>query len=168
MHVDLSKYFENESKTDGIKVNASEGVVITYLKTGLYKDMGASNRPLTDAELAIYQTVLDEICEYFLDHVMKFRRHKFLEVADDLDIHRNILGQAKIYMPIEAKKMGLIDRIGTLEEAILLAKSLSGLPRDAQIRTGNYEYDGFNIENIQNVGSIPNDTMKVQAILLGW
>lgn len=168
MHVDFSKCYENESRNDGIKINAFEGVVITYLKTGLYKDMGASNRPLTNAELAIYQTMLDEPCEYFLDHVMNSRRHKFLEVSDDLDVHRNSLAEAKIYMPIEAKKMGLIDRIGTLDEAILLAKSLSSLPRDAQVRTGSYEYNGFNIRNIRNVGYIPNSTMKLQAILLGW
>jgi len=166
-HVDLSKYYKNESREEGIKINDNEGVVITYFKTGLYKDMGASNRSPTDAELAIYQIILDEVCEYFLDHVMNSRRHKFLEVADDLDMHRNILSQAKIYMPMEAKKMGLIDRIGTLDEAILLAKSLSGLPRDAQVRTGNYEYDGFHVEHIQNVGSIPN-TAKVQALYLGW
>ena len=167
-HSDFSKFYENESKEDGIKINNYEGIVNTLFKSGLYKDIFSPYRPPTDSELEIIQTILAEPCEYFLDHVMNSRRHKFLEVADDLDMHRNILAQAKICMPIEAKKMGLIDRIGALDEAILLAKSLSGLPRDAQIRSGSWEYDGFNVENIQNIGSIPNNIAKVQAIFLGW
>lgn len=167
-HADLSEFYENESRNEGIKVNNYEGIKITYFKTGLYKDIGASHRPPTDSEVAIFQKILDEANEYFLDHVMDSRRHKFFEVADDVDVHRDILAQAKLYMPREAKKIGLIDRIGTLEEAILLAKSLSGLLQNAQVRTGNHEYDGFHVKYIQNMEYTPNVTTRVQAILLGW
>lgn len=165
---DLSELYENESKNDGIKINAYEGAKITYLKTGLYKDIGSQYRPSTNSEITVLQRIVDEANGYFLDHVMDSRRHKFLEVADDLDVHRDVLAQAKLYMPREAKRMGLIDRIGILDDALLLAKSLSGLSKDAQVRTGNHEYDGFHVKHIQNVISIPNVRTKVQAILLGW
>ncbi|MDR7449803.1 MAG: signal peptide peptidase SppA [Armatimonadota bacterium] len=96
------------------------GVSATYIKSGEYKDMGSPFRPLTAEERAIFQGVIDRLYERFVTLLARSRR---------LDPARaRALADGRIYTAAEALDLGLVDRIGYLEDALALAREAAGLP----------------------------------------
>jgi protease-4 len=96
------------------------GVSTTYITSGQYKDMGNPFRGLRPEERAIFQQVIDRLHGRFVALVAKGR---------GLDEARvRALADGRIYTADEALALGLVDRIGYLEEAIALAKEAAGLP----------------------------------------
>lgn len=88
------------------------------IKSGRFKDIGSPSRPLTDPERQIFQTLVNESYNKFVDVIVKGRnlsRQRVLEIAD-----------GRIYSGEQAKRLGLIDQFGDLEEATRYALSLSG------------------------------------------
>ena len=102
------------------------GVSTTYIKSGQYKDMGNPFRGLTTEERAIFQEVIDRLYGRFVTLVAKERR------LDESKVRA--LADGRIYTAEEALSLGLVDRIGYLEDAIALAKESAGLT-DAKIVT---------------------------------
>jgi protease-4 len=88
------------------------------IKSGRYKDIGSPVRPLTEAERNIFQTLVNESYQRFVDVIVQGRklpRQRVLPIAD-----------GRIYSGSQAKKLGLIDQIGDLEQATNHALSLIG------------------------------------------
>lgn len=104
-------------------VNYSEaanklGVRQFAIKSGRFKDIGSPARPLTDPERQIFQTLVNESYNKFVDVIVKGRnlsRQRVLEIAD-----------GRVYSGEQAKRLGLIDQFGDLEEATRYALSLTG------------------------------------------
>ncbi|TKI58998.1 signal peptide peptidase SppA [Brevibacillus antibioticus] len=94
------------------------GVHQYAIKSGRFKDIGSPSRPLTDPEQHIFQTLVNESYNHFVDVIVKGRnlsRQRVLEIAD-----------GRVYSGEQAKRLGLIDEFGDLEEATRYAHSLSG------------------------------------------
>jgi len=112
-------------------VNYSEaanklGVRQFAIKSGRFKDIGSPARPLTDPERQIFQTLVNESYNKFVDVIVSGRnlsRQRVLEIAD-----------GRVYSGEQAKRLGLIDRFGDLEEATSHALSLSGVPEAMVVR----------------------------------
>jgi len=93
------------------------------------KTMGSIAKPMTEAEKAIFQALVDESFQRFKD-VIKEGRPKF--AADPEELDRLATGQ--IYTAEQAKKHGLVDRIGFIEDAVERAVALTGLhSRDIKV-----------------------------------
>jgi protease-4 len=102
------------------------GVSTSYITSGRYKDMGNPFRGLTPDERAIFQEVIDRLHGRFVALVAKGR---------GLDEARvRTLADGRIYTAEEALTLGLVDRIGYLEDAIALARQSAGL-REAKVVT---------------------------------
>ena len=100
------------------------GVQIDVIKSGAHKDIGSSSRALTDEERKILQDMVDSAYQQFLDAVKKGRssvmtEDKIKEVAD-----------GRIMTGAQAKEVGLIDELGSLEDAINIAAGLAGIKKD--------------------------------------
>jgi protease-4 len=95
------------------------GVSATYIKSGPYKDMGSPFRTPTPEERALFQDLIDRLYGRFVTLVAR-QRH-----MDEARVKRAADG--RIYTAAEALDLGLIDRIGYVEDAIALAKGLAGL-----------------------------------------
>ena len=127
--------------SDPATLTGSIGVIITFsdlsglfekigynstsIKSGELKDIGSSDRPITDKEREIIQAAVDEIFEDFKSIVLKHRgsklnKAKFEEILDG----RVITGK-------QAKAIGLVDELGNKKDAINKARELAGLPEDA-------------------------------------
>ncbi|MGG1660600.1 signal peptide peptidase SppA [Brevibacillus sp. NRS-1366] len=94
------------------------GVHQYAIKSGRFKDIGSPSRPLTDPERHIFQTLVNESYNKFVDVIVNGRnlsRQRVLEIAD-----------GRVYSGEQAKRLGLIDQFGDLEEATRYALSLSG------------------------------------------
>ncbi len=94
------------------------------IKSGRHKDIGNPLRELTPEEWDIFQKLVDESYQQFVDIIAEGRqipREKVLAMAD-----------GRIYSGRQAKELNLIDEFGSLEDATNYAIQSVGLA-DAQI-----------------------------------
>jgi protease-4 len=109
--------FEELLKKIGIK-----GIVI---KGGEYKDIGSPFRDMTSEERKIMQEVIDNVHQQFIQAVVESRkldRIKVIQIADG----RILTGE-------QAKRLGLVDQIGNMQDAIEMASKLAGIKGKPQI-----------------------------------
>jgi protease-4 len=102
------------------------GVKSEPIKSGPNKDLGNPARPMTEAERAILQGMVNGFYDQFVEVVAKARKEhlspeKVRELAD-----------GRVYSGVEAKKLGLIDEVGYLEDALKCALDLACL-KDASV-----------------------------------
>ncbi len=89
------------------------------IKSGPLKDIGASNRPLSDEERKIMQDLIDNVYDQFVRDVAAAR-----ELPEDTIYG---LADGRIYTGEQALEAGLIDDLGNFVDAITLAADLGGL-----------------------------------------
>jgi protease IV len=109
--------FEELLKKIGVK-----GMVI---KSGEHKDIGTPLREMTPEEKSIMQETLDNVHQQFIQAVAEGRkldRTKVIPIAD-----------GRIMTGEQAKNLGLVDKMGNLEDAIDEAAKLAGIAGRPQI-----------------------------------
>jgi protease-4 len=95
------------------------GVAAVPIKSGPHKDAGSPFRPLTAEERAIFQSVVDEMQARFVRLIAESRglpENRARAAAD-----------GRIYTAEQALALGLIDRIGYLDDAVAMAKAAANL-----------------------------------------
>jgi protease-4 len=97
------------------------------ITSGKYKDMGSSFRPMTDAEKAILQDMVNDTYTQFFAAVKAGRPEVKPEVLTEYTDGRVFTGQ-------RAFNLGFVDKLGGEEEARLLAGELAGL-KDPKVLT---------------------------------
>ena len=96
------------------------GVKVTPITSGKYKDMGSSYRPMTDAEKALLQDMVNDTYTQFFAAVKAGRPDVKAEDLTEYTDGRVFTGQ-------RAYNLGFIDKLGGEEEARQLAGELAGL-----------------------------------------
>ena len=99
------------------------GIQVYTFKSGKLKDIGSPYRNMTDQDKKIYGEIIQEFFSIFKERVLKYRTIIDQEVFT-----------GRPYTSKQAKRVGLIDEIGTYDDAINITKKLAGLPEDAPIR----------------------------------
>ena len=95
------------------------GVSTAAIKSGLHKDMASPLRPMTAEERAILQSVVDELHRQFIGKVAQRRR---------LSIERvRALADGRVYTAEQARASGLVDEIGYIDDAVMIAKHAAGV-----------------------------------------
>lgn len=95
------------------------GLSHEVIKSGKHKDMGSPTRSLTDTERRIIQEMIDDVHEQFVQAVSERRKipkEKVMVMADG----RTFTGR-------QALRLGLVDKMGNLQDAIDLAAKLAGI-----------------------------------------
>ena len=95
------------------------GITFDSVKTGRYADIGSMNRPMKDNERAIIQGEVEKVYDTFISHVSNGRGM----TKEDVD---NI-GQGRVWSGVDAKRLGLIDVLGGLNDAISIAAKKANL-----------------------------------------
>jgi protease-4 len=104
------------------------GIGMVVVKSGKYKDSGSSFREMTPDERQVYQSMVDDVHEQFVEAVYEGRKHanltkeKILEIAD-----------GRAFSGRQALKMNLIDNIGTLNDAIEYTAKISGIKGEPKV-----------------------------------
>ncbi len=101
------------------------GLAVEVSKSGREKDIGSPFRPSTPEEQRILQGLTDALGKKFRDKVAEHRKTGTEAMTE--------IAGARIYLADEALQLRLIDRIGYVKDAILEAKELAGLPKDAKV-----------------------------------
>ncbi|MDK2464316.1 MAG: signal peptide peptidase SppA [Candidatus Korarchaeota archaeon] len=99
------------------------GVKGETFKSGELKDVGNPWREMTAGERALMQSLIDSSAELFRQRVWEVRGDKIRDWEGVIT--------ARPYTGTQALEVGLVDRVGTLEDAVNLARRMAGLPEDA-------------------------------------
>ncbi|MBW4890724.1 signal peptide peptidase SppA [Mucilaginibacter sp. HMF5004] len=94
-------------------LNDKLGITFDGVKTGKYADLGNVSRPLTTDEKAILQTQVNRGYDEFTKAVAD-GRHK-------TQAYINTIGQGRVWTGEQALKIGLVDRLGSINDAIVCA-----------------------------------------------
>ena len=95
------------------------GVAPLAIKSGPMKDAGSPFRSLTEPERAVFQGIIDDMYGRFVGLIVQSRRMPEERVRG--------LADGRVYTADQALRLGLVDRIGYLEDVVALAKERAGL-----------------------------------------
>jgi protease-4 len=110
------------------------GIKTEVIKSGQYKDMVSYFRSMKKEEREILQGVMDNVHEQFIRAVSEARNLKMDEVKKIAD--------GRIFTGEQAVQHGLVDELGTLEDAIMIAGKLTGIKGEPKVVTKE-EKDSF-------------------------
>ncbi|NER20590.1 MAG: signal peptide peptidase SppA [Symploca sp. SIO1C2] len=114
----------------GLLLNIQEiandnGITWDVVKTSRFADSQTITRPKTEQELAIYQKSVDQIYNQFLNKVAESRKMTRQKVEE--------IAQGRVWSGVEAKKLGLVDEIGGINQAIEYAAQQAKLGNDWEL-----------------------------------
>lgn len=101
------------------KLMAKLGLQMDVIKSGKYKDSGSPFRKMTEADKKYFLGVVDNSYDQFLNVVAKQRKLPI----DKLKKFAN----GRVFTGEQALKLGLVDTLGSLEDAISIAARLGGI-----------------------------------------
>ena len=119
------------------------GVSVEVNKSGINKDMGAPFRRTTAEENKMLQTMTDRLGSRFIDLVAKHRKLYPAALAE--------ISTARVYLANDALKLGMVDEVGYLDQALARAKKLADLPEDAKVVV--YRRNEYPNDNIYNTST---------------
>ncbi|MCF8363233.1 MAG: signal peptide peptidase SppA [Prolixibacteraceae bacterium] len=95
------------------------GINTEVVKTNELSDMPAVTRPLTKHEKEMMQNMVENVYSTFVNHVAKGRGMTYEQVDE--------IGQGRVWTGENAFELGLVDVLGDMDDAIEIAKNMSGL-----------------------------------------
>jgi protease-4 len=107
------------------------GVKVNVIKSGEAKDSGSPFRDMTVEEKKIFQGIIDEYYQDFLDAVSAGRKDRI--TPEDL----RTIADGRVYTAPQALKLKLIDEVGYFDDALKKTLSLAGL-KDAKVVSYTY------------------------------
>lgn len=121
--------------------NEHLGIYVDTVNTNTYSDFLSGYRPLTNYEMGKFQLNVNKIYSTFLTRVSEGRNLRY-DYVDSI-------GQGRVWIAEDALRLGLVDSIGGLSEAIEIAANLAGL-NNYKVVTGQSKRSFFD-EFFQNI-----------------
>ena len=107
------------------KLANKNGITWDVVKTSKLADSSTIARPRTPQELAVSQQMVNDIYDDFLNKVSESRKLPKQKVAE--------IAQGRVWSGTDAKKIGLVDEIGGLNDAIAYAATTAKLGKDWEL-----------------------------------
>ncbi len=95
------------------------GVDFKTIKSGALKDAGSSTRPMTERDQRYFQALMDDVHRQFMTVVADERGFDSAYVRE--------LADGRVYTGEQAVEVGLVDTIGTYEDAIQITAEIAGI-----------------------------------------
>ncbi len=99
--------------------NEKLGLTVDTVKIGKYSDLGNASRPFTNDEKNILQSFIERTYDNFISRVAE-GRHK---TKADIDS----IAQGRVWAASDALTLGLIDKIGSIDDAIKMAAAKANI-----------------------------------------
>ncbi len=103
------------------------GVTTEVIKSGKHKDIASVFRGIGKEEREILQSALDNVHEQFISAVSEGRKM----LIDDV----RKLADGRVFTGEQALKVGLVDELGNLEDAVKASAKLSGIKGEPELVT---------------------------------
>lgn len=101
------------------------GIASEVVKSGPYKDILSTHRSLTEEERQLLQEMIDDTYEQFVEIVAKGRNLEPDKVKEFAD--------GRIFTGNQALNHGMVDKIGSLKDAIYYAAELVGIEGEPKV-----------------------------------
>ena len=101
------------------------GIDLVTIKSGQHKDIGSFSRPMTQEERRILQGLVDDVHDQFVADVSAGRK------LPKKDVQK--LADGRVYTGRQALKLKLVDRIGTLADAMRAAADDAGIKGEFKV-----------------------------------
>lgn len=101
------------------------GLKFEVIKSGAHKDIGSPSRPMTPTEKALLQRVINDVHNQFIEVIAKERNLDKKKVRS--------LADGRIFTGEEAKRLGLVDELGNLDDAVKLAGELAKIKGEPKV-----------------------------------
>ena len=101
------------------------GISLKTIKAGKLKDAGSPVKNMSDDDRAYFQTLMDDVHRQFMDVVARERKltpEKVRELAD-----------GRVFTGEQAVENGLVDTLGTFEDAVRIAAGIAGIDGEPSI-----------------------------------
>lgn len=95
------------------------GIDMKTIKSGKLKDAGSSTKKMNSDEEKYFQTLMDDVHRQFITVVERERKMKHSDILEIAD--------GRVFTGEQAVTLGLVDTIGTFEDAIKIAGNLVGI-----------------------------------------
>jgi protease IV len=125
------------------------GVKTEVIKSGKHKDIASVFRGIGKEEREILQSALDNVHEQFMTAVSEGRKI----LLDDV----RKIADGRIFTGEQALKVGLVDELGNLEDAVKAAAKLSGIKGEPEVVT---KKERFSLTNLVK-GSMPKELTEL-------
>jgi len=126
------------------------GIDFNTYKSGEYKDSGSPYRYNTDNDDKYFNEVIEDLHSQFMNEVSLQRNISLNQLKE--------YAQGQIFTGNQALEIGLVDRIGTFEDALNISKNLANISGDIDLVYPEYEKYSFlnNFINFYDYLSIKN------------
>jgi protease-4 len=105
------------------------GLKTETISRGANANLLSSETPFSDSEKAAWKAVMQDIYDQFLDKTLEGRKKAGKDMTRDALVN---LAGGRIWTGRQAKANGLVDELGTLDDAVAAAKQMAGLAKDAK------------------------------------
>jgi protease-4 len=130
------------------------GLGVDVKKFGKNKDMGSPFRESSEEEQKLLQKAVNDFGERFIRLVQKHRKLDQRALTE--------IASARILLADDALKLGLVDNIGYLSDAVKESKKLANVSDDARVIV--YRRAEFPEDNYYNVAGIASEDVSVSVI----
>lgn len=144
---------------DYSKLAENYGVDFNTIKSGKHKDIMSPSKEMTGEEHDILQSIVDEMYDDFVDVIVAGRG------MDEKTVRE--IGDGRIYTGRQAKENGLVDEIGSLDDALYDLMDDYGLENSQVIayRSADTFLDLFRMGATNLFGAGDNELDKIMKIL---
>lgn len=138
---------------------AKIGLKMTVIKSGMMKDSGSAFRDMTEEEQNVFQKIIDEMYQNFLDVVYAHRKdhltkEELTKIAD-----------GRVYTAVQAQRLKLIDEIGYFDSAFQKVLDLANLKQAKVIAYTYYPKSKTNIYAASSLSPSILEGKSVEKIL---
>jgi len=105
------------------------GITTETISRGANAGILSADKPFTDSERKAMTTLMQDIYDQFLDKALEGRKKAGKQMTREELVK---LAGGRIWTGRQAKENGLIDELGTLQDAIAAARELAHLPADKE------------------------------------
>src|SRR5262249_60733946 len=105
------------------------GLKTEILTRGAHANIMSLNTPFSESEKTAMTAVMQDIYDQFLDKALQGRQNAGKAMTRDALVK---LAGGHIWTGRQAKANGLVDELGTLDDAVSAAKQFAGMEKDAK------------------------------------
>lgn len=131
------------------------GIDVTTIKSGANKDTGSMYREMTEDELAIWQSIIDESYDGFVKIIVEGRD------LDEATVRK--LADGRVYTGQQALKLGLVDNLGNIDQVVDRAAELGGIKGEPRLI--NYDTDAPLLGSLWGAFSQPSPVEEMKDFL---
>jgi protease IV len=130
------------------------GLGVDVKKFGKNKDMGSPFRDSSEEEQKLIQKSINDMGERFVRLLQKHRNPGQQALSE--------ISTARVFLAEDALRVGLVDKIGYLSDAVKESKKLAGIPENARVVV--YRRTEFPEDNYYNIAGVVSEDVNISAI----